>query len=70
LDNILGAVESIYRVRQQNAMSLLTKMFFDAKAKEIAKIFLSYPDISVFDKLATYDPEHRTDYMDARTKAQ
>jgi hypothetical protein len=70
LDNILGAIESIYRVRQQNAMSLMTKIFFDAKAKEIAKIFQSYPDISVFDKLATYDPEHRTDYMDAKTKAQ
>jgi hypothetical protein len=70
LDNTLAAIESIYRVRQQNPMSLLTKMFFDAKAKEIAKIFASYPDASVYDKLATYDPEHRTDYMDAKNKAQ
>ena len=70
LDNILGAIESIYRVRQQNATSLMTKAIFDAKAKEIARIFLSYPDPSVFDKLATYDPEHRSDYMDAKSKAQ
>jgi hypothetical protein len=70
LDNMLGALESIYRVRQQNAMSLLAKIIFDAKAKEIAKLFLSYPDASVYDKLATYDPEHRTDYMDAKNKTQ
>jgi hypothetical protein len=70
LDNILGALESVWRVRQQNAMSLLAKMVFDAKHKEIADIFLNYPDASVFDKLATYDPEHRTDYMDAKNKAQ
>jgi len=70
LDNILGALESIYSVRQQNPVSLLVKMVFDAKAKEIAKIFLSYPDASVYDKLATFDPEHRTDYMDAKKNAQ
>ena len=70
LDNILGALESVWRVRQQNAMSLLAKMVFDAKHKEIADIFLNYPDASVFDKLATYDSEHRTDYMDAKNKAQ
>lgn len=70
LDNILAAIESIYKVRQQNAMSLMTKIVFDAKAKEIAKIFASYPDASVFDKLATYDPEHRSDYMDAKKNTQ
>jgi hypothetical protein len=70
LDNILAAVESVWKVRQQNPMSLLPKVVFDAKAKEIANIFLSYPDPSVYDKLATYDPEHRTDYMDAKSKAQ
>ncbi len=70
LDNILGALESVWKVRQQNAMSLLAKIVFDAKHKEIADMFLNYPDASVFDKLATYDPEHRTDYMDAKNKAQ
>jgi hypothetical protein len=70
LDNILGALEAVHLVRQQNAMSLLAKIVFDAKAKEIAKFFLSYPDPSVYDKLASYDPEHRTDYMDAKNKAQ
>jgi hypothetical protein len=70
LDNILAALESVWRVRQQNAMSLLARMVFDAKHKEIADVFLNYPDASVYDKLATYDPEHRTDYMDAKNKAQ
>ena len=70
LDNILDALESIYKVRQQSPMSLMVKIFFDAKYKEIADIFLNYPDASVYDKLATYDPEHRSDYMDAKTKSQ
>jgi hypothetical protein len=70
LDNILGALKAIWDVRQQNAMNLLTKLIFDAKAREIAKIFLSYPDASVYDQLATYDPEHRADYMDAKNHMQ
>lgn len=70
LDNILGALESIWKVRQQNAMSLLAKMIFDAKYKEIADIFQNYQDASVFDKLATYDSEHRSEYMDAKNRTQ
>jgi len=70
LDNILTALESVWKVRQQNAMSLLAKIVFDAKAKEIAKIFLSYPDPSVYDRLAGFDPEHRTEYMNAKNNAQ
>jgi hypothetical protein len=68
LENILGALESIWKVRQQNQMSLLAKLFFDAKHKEVADIFLKFPDVSVYDKLATYDPEHRTDYMEAKNR--
>ncbi|HEY6950791.1 MAG TPA: DUF4835 family protein [Bacteroidota bacterium] len=70
LDNILGALESVWKMRQQNAMSLFVKMFFDAKYKEIADIFQNYRDASVFDKLATYDPEHRSEYMDAKNRNQ
>lgn len=70
LDNILGALESIWKVRQQNPMTLVGKMIFDAKHKEIADVFLNYPDVLVYDKLATYDPEHRADYMDARNHKQ
>lgn len=70
LDNILGALDAIYKIRQQNPMSLLVKIFFDAKHKEIADAFANYPDATVFDKLATYDPEHRSEYMEAQSKAQ
>ena len=70
LNNMLEAISAVYGVRQQNPMSLMVKIFFDAKAKEIAKDFLSYPDASVYDKLATYDPEHMSDYMDAKKNSQ
>ncbi|HET9129649.1 MAG TPA: DUF4835 family protein, partial [Terriglobia bacterium] len=52
LDNMLDAIAAVYNIRQQNPTSLMVKIFFDAKAKEIAKDFASYPDASVFDKLA------------------
>ena len=70
LESILGALESISKVRQQYPMSLLTKMILGAKYKEIADIFLNYQDPSVYDKLATYDPEHRAEYMAAKTRQQ
>jgi hypothetical protein len=70
LDNILVALESIWKVRQQNALGLLTKLFFDAKHKEIADIFLIYPDGGIYDKLATYDQDHRADYMEAKNRKQ
>ncbi len=70
LDNILGAVESISKVRQQYPMSLLTKLILGTKYKEIADIFATYQDPSVFDKLATYDPDHRAEYMNAKNRQQ
>ncbi len=68
LDNILNAVQSVWQVRQQYAMSLMARIFFDAKYQELADIFQKYPDPMVYDKLATYDPEHRSAYVDAKSK--
>jgi hypothetical protein len=70
LENILGALESISKVRQQYPMSMLTKMILGAKYKEIADIFSTYQDATVYDKLATYDPEHRAEYMNAKSRLQ
>ncbi len=70
LENILGALESISKVRQQYPMSLLTKLVLGTKYKEIADVFSSYQDPGVYDKLATFDPEHRAEYMDAKNRAQ
>jgi hypothetical protein len=69
LDNMLIAIEAINDVRlRQNASSVVVKQFFDAKYKEIAEAFLTYPDRSVYDKLSTYDQEHRSEYQNAKTK--
>jgi len=70
LENILGAIESISKVRNQYPMSLLTKMIFGAKYKEIADVFSNYGDGSVYDKLASYDPEHRAEYMGSKNRQQ
>jgi hypothetical protein len=68
-DNILNAIESINEVRnRQNRTSIIVKQFFDAKYREIAEVFLTYPDRSVYDKLSNYDEEHRATYQEAKTK--
>jgi hypothetical protein len=69
LENILKAVESINEVRRrQNPTSVVVKQFFDAKYREIAEVFSTYPDRSVYDVLSKYDQEHRNIYQDMKTK--
>jgi len=69
LDNMLTAIAAINDIRrQQNASSVVVKQFFDVKSREIAEVFLAYPDRSVYDKLSTYDQEHRSTYQEAKLK--
>ena len=68
-DNILNAIESINDVRnRQGRNSVIVKQFFDAKSREIAEAFQTYPDRSIYDKLSNYDEEHRSTYQDAKIK--
>ncbi len=68
-DNILNALESINEVQvRQGRNSVIVKQFFDAKSREIAEIFQTYPNRSIYDKLSSYDEEHRKTYQDAKVK--
>jgi hypothetical protein len=68
-DNILNALESINDVRnRQGRNSVTVKQFFDTKFREIAEVFQTYPDRSVYDRLSNYDEEHRSTYQEAKTK--
>ncbi len=68
-DNILNALESINDVQnRQNRTSIIVKQFFDAKFREIAEVFQTYPDRSVYDRLSNYDEEHRSTYQETKTK--
>jgi hypothetical protein len=69
LENMLAAIASINDIRlRQNSASVVVKQFFDAKYREIAEAFQSYPDRSVYETLSTYDQEHRSTYQEWRTK--
>ena len=69
-DNILNALESINEIQiRQGRNSVIVKQFFDAKSKEIAEVFQTYPDRSIYDKLSSYDEEHRKTYQDAKEKS-
>jgi hypothetical protein len=68
-DNILNAIESINEVRRrQNPTSIIVKQFFDAKNREIAEAFQTYPDRSVYDRLSNFDEEHRSTYQEWKSK--
>jgi len=68
-DNILNALESINDIQvRQGRSSVVIKQFFDAKSREIAEVFRTYPDRSIYDKLSTFDEEHRKIYQDAKEK--
>jgi hypothetical protein len=69
LDNMLAAIAAINDIHlHQNATSIVIKQFFDAKYREIAEAFQSYPDRSVYETLSTYDQEHRSTYQEWKTK--
>lgn len=69
LNNILKSIESINDLRRsQNPTSVLAKQFFDAKYKEIAESFQTYPDREVYERLSTYDQEHRATYQEWKMK--
>jgi hypothetical protein len=69
LENMLKAIESINDIRRrQNATSVVIKQFFDAKFREIAEAFQSYPDRQVYETLSTYDQEHRNTYQEWKIK--
>jgi hypothetical protein len=68
-DNILNALESINEIQiRQGRNSVVIKQFFDAKSKEIAEVFQTYPDRGIYNKLSTFDEEHRSTYQDAKAK--
>jgi hypothetical protein len=69
LTNILNAIKSVNEIRtRQAANSVVVKQFFDAKYREIAEIFATYPDRSVYETLSTCDQEHRNTYEDWKTR--
>ncbi len=69
LTNMLTAIAAINDIRtRQNSSSVVVKQFFDAKYREIAEAFQTYPDRSVYETLSNYDQEHRSTYQEWRLK--
>jgi len=67
--NLLAAVQAIGGLRKRvDTRSLTLKTFFDAKAKELADVFLDYPDPGVYVILNNADPQHLRVYDEARQK--
>ncbi len=65
LTNMLKSIETINETRRIfNPSSVIVKIFFDSKFREIAEVFLNYPDRNVYDVLSNLDQEHRSTYQE------
>ncbi len=67
LANMMKAIQTISEIRsRQNPTSILVKLFFDAKYKEIGDTFVGSGDYTVFDRLSDLDEQHRSYYQDKK----
>lgn len=71
MNNILSSVHKIGKARRDaDPRSIAIRVFFDTKYLELADLFLTYPDASVYNALSNVDQAHRTTYeeYEARRK--
>jgi hypothetical protein len=68
--NVLSSLERIDQVKKSEIKSYNIDIFYDAKNREIADLFLDYGDRAVYDKIIKFDPSHRSIYEEAQRKAR
>ena len=67
--NILSAVQLIADAKKNaDHRNVVIKSFFEAKAKELADVFVEYPDPAVYTFFSSVDPNHQQAYDDARNR--
>ncbi len=68
LESIVETIDIFESIRQNDPRNLLLRMFFDTKYGEISELLLDYPDRTVYDRLGSIDPSHRSTYEEYRIK--
>jgi len=68
LESIIETFDIFAEIRNSDPRNLPVRLFFDIKHSEIAEVLLNYPDRSVYDRLSSIDPSHRSTYEEYRTK--
>ncbi len=64
--NIVKLITDLYDIKDRiDTRSVLMKVFFDAKAKEIVEYLKNYPDKSIFEILKKINPPHTARYDEA-----
>ena len=67
--NILTGIQKIAEARKNaDPRNVVIKSFFEAKAKELAEVFVDYPDPSVYSLFESVDPNHQQAYEEARAR--
>lgn len=66
IKNISKLVLNLYKIKDQiSSRSVFMKVFFDAKAGEIAQYLKDYPDKEIYNYLKKLDPPHISKYDEA-----
>lgn len=68
LESINETIDILGEIRNSDPRNLPARMFFDVKHNEISELMLDYPDRSVYDRLSSIDPSHRSTYQEYRMK--
>ena len=69
--NIVQAIMMIGDAkRSADVRNQIIRVFFDTKYKEIAELFIGYPDPKIYLELQTMDPSHQTTYEEYRKKTR
>ncbi len=69
--NVAKLIIDLYKNKTlQYTTEPVLKVFFDAKAGEIADVLADYPDKSIFSKLIKINPEHAEKYMKVLKKEE
>ena len=69
--NIVKLIDDLYNNKSLSyTRDVVLKVFFDAKAGEIAEVLADYPDKKVFSKLLKINPEHSEKYLKVLNKEE
>jgi hypothetical protein len=68
---VVESLESIGAMRAKvDPRSIALRAFFDAKFQEVAELFATYPDASIYTRLGQIDPTHISTYEEYRKKRE
>ncbi len=69
-NHILNSLETISKIKKNEPKTYAIDMFYETKNQEIADMFLTYGNKTIYDRLIILDPAHQRIYEEAKKNAK